>query len=424
MKLSVIIPVRLAGPSLAILLPHIRQVLAELEVEAEILVVTGDINRKLLALADQFRAQVVAPTEPGYGGALLAGFARATGAYILTMDADLSHPPDVVRDLWNHRQCGEIIIASRYAPNGRAQLPASRLLSSRALNLIFSRGLSLPVHDLSSGFRLYKAQVVRGQTLVARDLDILQEILVRAYGDGWHVTEIPYTYAPKEQGSSWPRTLRFGLAYLKTFWMLWNWRNSILAADYDDRAFHSVVPLQRYWQRERYRLVTGLACNEAPVLDVGCGSSRILSALSGGSLGLDILVRKLRYARKFSMPLVQGSGFNLPFAAGSFGCVLCSQVVEHVPKDSPILDELERVLRPGGRLVLGTPDYGQWEWIWIEKLYGWFAPGGYADEHITHYTRRELAAHFRDRGFTLEAVHYILRSELILAFRKPLRNPA
>jgi hypothetical protein len=72
------------------------------------------------------------------------------------------------------------------------------------------------------------------------------------------------------------------------------------------------------------------------------------------------------------------------------------------------------------RLVLGTPDYSSWQWVWIEKLYGFFAPGGYEDELIAHYTRDELVAQFEAQGWRLEATRYILRGELILAFRKPL----
>ena len=98
--------------------------------------------------------------------------------------------------------------------------------------------------------------------------------------------------------------------------------------------------------------------------------------------------------------------------------MLCSQVIEHVPKDSPILAELMRVLQPGGRLVLGTPDYANWEWVVTEKLYGFFAPGAYADEHIAHYSRAELIGTFEAHGFTHEVTRYILRGELILAFRK------
>jgi SAM-dependent methyltransferase len=164
--------------------------------------------------------------------------------------------------------------------------------------------------------------------------------------------------------------------------------------------------------------VTELIDGQGPVLDVGCGSSRIIGALPAGSVAVDVLLRKLRYARRFGRPRVQASGFALPFPDESFPCVLCSQVIEHVPKESPILAELVRTLAPGGRLVLGTPDYANWEWVVTEKLYGFFAPGAYADEHIAHYTRAELIARFEALGFTHEATRYILRGELILAFRK------
>src|SRR5262249_55000121 len=81
--------------------------------------------------------------------------------------------------------------------------------------------------------------------------------------------------------------------------------------------------------------------------------------------------------------------------------------------------ELVRVLAPGGRLVLGTPDYARWEWVVTEQLYGFCAPGGYADEHVAHYSRQELSEHCKNLGFAHEATRYILRGELILAFRKP-----
>jgi ubiquinone/menaquinone biosynthesis C-methylase UbiE len=105
----------------------------------------------------------------------------------------------------------------------------------------------------------------------------------------------------------------------------------------------------------------------------------------------------------------------LPIRDASFPCVLCSQVIEHVPKDSHILDELCRVLR----LVPGTPDYDHWEWVYIEKAYGFVEPGGYADEPIAHYTYNDLLQFFAARGFIHEATRYICRSELIMAFRKP-----
>jgi len=79
---------------------------------------------------------------------------------------------------------------------------------------------------------------------------------------------------------------------------MWELRNSILSADYDDRAFDSRIPFQRYWQRRRHAIVTALAEGATTCLDVGCGSSRILGSLDS-ALGLDIQLSKLRYARKY-----------------------------------------------------------------------------------------------------------------------------
>jgi dolichol-phosphate mannosyltransferase len=416
--LTVAIPALNEGPNLALLLPNLKQVLDSLDVQYEILVITRATDEQTLDVTTRAGARVVEQRERGYGGALLIGFEIASSPYLITMDADLSHSPTFIREMWSQRTAADVIVASRYIPGGSAEMPRTRYVLSRTLNAFFRAGLDLPVRDLSSGFRLYRLDVVRTILPQARDFDVLPELLVRTYAEGWLIKEIPFSYTPREYGTSHARVIKFGIAYLKTFGALWRLRNSIQCADYDDRAYDSRIPLQRYWQRMRFKHVTELIANQGPVLDVGSGSSHIIQALPEGSVALDPLLRKLRYARKFSKWLVCGSGFELPFADNSFSCVLCSQVIEHVPKESPILKELCRVLKPGGRLVLGTPDYANWEWVWTEKLYGFFAPGAYADEHISHYTRAELIHLFEHRGFRLEDTRYILRGELILSFRK------
>ena len=386
-----------------------------------------------LAAADEFLAQVRgaadglgAPYEivaadtaaQPFGAALRGAFDRATAPYIITVDTDFSGPMTFMADLWARRHDAEIVIASRYVPGSDAAMPPLRARGSALLNAVFRRGLSLGIRDGSSALRLYRTDLLRALGLRARDYDVLQEVLVRAYAAGWRVAEIPLTYrpSPRVRGKMHGRLAR---AYARTFRDLWRLRNSIAAADYDYRAHDSVIPLQRYWQRTRYRHITALIAGQGAVLDVGCGSSHIIGALPRGSVALDVLANKLRFARRFAVPRVRASGFALPFADGRFPCVLCSQVIEHVPMVPSMIDELCRVLQPGGRLVLGTPDYDRWEWVWTEKAYGFCAPGGYADEHISHYTRRGLLADFRRRGYAHEGTRYVLRGELILAFRKP-----
>ena len=416
--LTVVVPAGGESALAAPLLPHLAAALAAAGCRAELLVVQ-EPGEPPVPVPDDVPARVIVTPRPGYGEALQAGFRAAAGAWVLTLDADTADAATIVTTLWARRHEADVVIGSRYVPGGDARMPPVRAGLSRVLNAVFGRGLSLGVRDLSSGMRLYRAAAIRALHDLPSALDVLQAILVQVYAEGWTVIEVPVGYAPLPGGRSHARAWRFAADYLRTFWRLWTLRNSIECADYDARAHDSAIPLQRYWQRSRHRHVTDLIAGEGRVLDVGCGSSRIIAALPAGSVAVDVLLRKLRYARRFGRFRVQGSGFALPFADASFPCVLCSQVIEHVPKESPILGELVRVLKPGGRLVLGTPDYANWEWVVTEWLYGKVAPGAYADEHIAHYTREELVGRFAGLGFAHEATRYILRGELILAFRKP-----
>ena len=402
------------------LLPGVRTTLETLELTYEILVVAPQPDRNAGEVIEGNGCTLITSSAENYGVLLRAAIHQAAGDYIMTIDADQSQPADLISRLWRARETAEIILGSRYVQGGTAEMPIARKLLSRFSNLLFSRGLDLHVRDMSSAFRLYKSQVIKTLRLESQDYEILQEILVRALMAGYRIAEIPFHY--QSNNAAYSRATHFGWSYLRTFGRLWKLRNSIASADYDARAYDALMPPQRYWQRQRYKIITSLIKENgqnARVVDVGCGSSRIIGALPEGSFVLDILIRKLRYARRFGKPVVQGSIFNLPVPNESFPCVLCSQVIEHIPRAN-VLDELDRVLQPGGFLILGTPDYDNWEWLVIEWLYKVLLPQAYADEHITHYTYRELVQEFvSKRGYKLESARYILKGELILGLRKP-----
>jgi dolichol-phosphate mannosyltransferase len=418
LDLSVIVPAHNEGPNLRLLLPQLRTILDGLGIATEVLVVVREADAETRASVAGGLATIVPQLAPGYGGALRTGFARARGRYVLTMDADLSHPPTFVADLWSRRDEAEVLVASRYVPGGEARMPLVRALLSRVLNRFFALGLGVPLRDLSSGFRLYRTCVLDMSAVTARDFDVLPEIVVRAYTEGWRVREIPFRYEPRAHGSSNARIIPFGLAYARTFRRLWSLRNSVLSADYEDRAFDSAIPLQRYWQRHRCRHVGRFLEPGRRTLDVGCGSSRILAALPRGSVGVDQLLRKLRHARRFGRPLVQATALGLPFRDGSFDCVVSSQLLEILPRGTTALAEMGRVLAPAGRLILATPDYGRLQWILLGALYQRLVPGADASRHLARYTKRELVSELGRLGYELEATRSILGAELVLVFRK------
>jgi glycosyltransferase involved in cell wall biosynthesis len=416
MNLSIVIPALNEAGNLGMLLPVARDMAAKLAENHEVIVVDGGSTDGTADTAAKLGAQVVRQTEPGYGGALKAGFAAAQGDYVATMDADFSHRPEFLRRMWNMRDRAEVVIASRYVEGGRADMPWSRLVLSRILNGFFSRGLSLPCRDMSSGFRMYKRNALQDITIQSRDFEVLEEILIKLYAEGYQVIEVPFYYCPRREGRSHAKLIKFGLRMLRTFFRMWSLRNSIDCCDYDWRAHDSLIVPQRYWQRKRFEILTQFARGANRTLDVGCGSSRILLNLPD-SVGVDVRLNKIRYLRRYGQRAVVGSLFALPFESQQFDCVICSEVIEHVPNDPKWCEELIRVLQPGGRLIIGTPDYGGWSWPTIEWIYGKVMPGSYADEHITHYSRQSLAGQLAEYGFEPVDCRYILGGEMVLSFR-------
>jgi len=411
---SVVIPAWNEAETMPELVRRVRATLDPLAGDTEILVVVPSPSDPTAEAARECGARVLVQKRPGYGGALKEGLLAARGDYVVTMDADLSHPPEAIAEILRHRDDAEVVIASRYVAGGSsAQMSAFRSFLSRVLNLVYRRILAVPVQDLSSGFRGYQRRALDELALESEKYDILEEILVKIYSLGWHVAEIPFDYQSRIAGQSHANVVGFTPHFLSTLVRLWAMRNSFTSADYDSRAYDSLVLPQRYWQRKRFRIVEEMAGPESNRLDVGCGSSRIIQN-HATSVGLDIEMSKLRFLRRTNDRLVRASCFRLPFADRSFAVVVDSQLIEHVPYDPALFTELNRVLQPGGTLVMGTPDYGRASWRVIEWLYSVLLPYAYADDHITHYDRFRLTEELANAGFAIVQYQYILGGELIM----------
>ena len=417
LDLSVLVLAKREAANLRELLPAVHRVLEQGIPRYELLVVVERDDAETEAVARTCGATVVVQEESGYGAAFRDGFRRAAGRYVVALDADLSHDPDLILDLWAARGNAGLVIASRYVPGGHATMPASRKVLSRLLNTVVRRGLSLNVRDVSSGFRLYRREAVRPDALRARHFDVLEEALIDILADGWEISEIPFHYRPRRHGQSTVRLLAFGFSFVRSFPRMWRLRNSAFSADYDERAFNSVIPLQRYWQRTRHKLIGAFVDPRTRILDLGCGSSRIILGLSD-AVALDIQLKKLRRIRGRHRRVVQGTITSLPFGDRTFDTVICSQVIEHVPRELVSFAEMNRVLRLGGTLVIGTPDYGTVTWPLLEWAYGLVHPDGYVHEHINHYTAQTLSRELTDNGFGIVAHAYVGGGELIYKAEK------
>lgn len=100
--------------------------------------------------------------------------------------------------------------------------------------------------------------------------------------------------------------------------------------------------------------------NDLDILEVGCGPGGMMSPLSrfGRVHGLDISRDALRYCKQRGFPhVVTGSGLELPFADASFDMVALFDAIEHIPDDRRVLEEVKRILKPGGLVFISVPAY-------------------------------------------------------------------
>jgi len=342
-----------------------------------------------------------------------SGIGQLAGDYILWLPLGLCLEWSWLPAIWREREQAEVVVFSRFLPEaGNAQDDKNE----KRHNAHLRRSLDLDVHDLTGGMLLCRRDVLQNFAPERADALLWTELLVHAHMQGYRIAELPFAATCHTPA----RTLHYPDSFaqiIPTLWCLWLLRNSIQCADYDARAFDSRIPFQRAWQRARYAAVMRFVPPRARTLDIGCGSSRIFAALSENSVGLDIQLNKLRFALRYGRALTNGDTFRLPFAAQSFDCVLSSQVIEHLPADESVFDEMVRVLRPEGRLIIGTPDYHSL-WPVIEQLYGFFAPNAYADEHITHYHPALMQEKLSRLGFRLEASTYVFDAEWVGMFSR------
>ena len=412
---SVILPVMNEGENLRVLLPRMRALLERERLAYEIIVVDGGSTDGTPAIAEAHGARAVTERRRGYAGALETGFAEARGDYHLmsTRTCRMSRPSSPKcggRGSRGHRDSFALHarwcriygsgskLAEPFVESGDARRAILAGATCRAAFGFIGTRRSLTLSSPAATSRCWKR-------------------FVKAYAAGFSVHEVPFTYFPRDAGRSHARLIRFVINLTQQRLPCGLWR-LFATADYDERAFYSLIPLQRYWQRRPSSNNHVLGRGASRILVLGCGSSMIIQSLNN-AIGMELSMAKARFLNRRGVPIVRGSAFALPFRDASCDCVISSQVIEHIVQDDVLFTEMWRVLEPGGTLLIGTPDYATRAWRTIEPIYGLLKPGGYRDDHISHYTRAGLSEILMRQGFVHEETAYVLGAELIMRWRKP-----
>lgn len=137
--------------------------------------------------------------------------------------------------------------------------------------------------------------------------------------------------------------------------------------DFYDNTFYGdsarVNSVEQLKQSTRLEAIEKLIPIGVKTLVVGCGTGNELYLSKGLSVGIDLSLSALLIAKKESRssePLILADACNLPFKDDTFDCVICSEVLEHIPKPERAVAELSRVLNRGIAIITVPNWYSSW----------------------------------------------------------------
>lgn len=182
------------------------------------------------SLAAKYPVKVlVRRDEKGLASAVVHGLKHTDSEYLVVMDADLQHPPEIIPAILQELDAGaDVAVASRYIRGGSCgNWGAKRKLISRGA--IFLAHLLLPatrrIGDPMSGCFSLRREVIAGVELKPSGYKILLEILMM--GRYRQVSEVPYTFANRSGGES-KLSSRQQIDYLKHLYSLMQRRGELL----------------------------------------------------------------------------------------------------------------------------------------------------------------------------------------------------
>ncbi|MFA6006390.1 MAG: class I SAM-dependent methyltransferase [Candidatus Paceibacterota bacterium] len=162
--------------------------------------------------------------------------------------------------------------------------------------------------------------------------------------------------------------------------------------------------LEHWWYRVRREIVVQLIrkhsvnSDRRTILDIGCGTGALLQALEpfGSVIGVDPSEQAINFCKKRGIKnLFLESCAHLSFSDNTFDVVLALDVLEHIDDVHQALQELLRVTKQGGTVIIFVPAF---EFLWSVT--------DVLSEHKRRYTKNKLLKDLRDAGFDIVRTSY------------------
>lgn len=177
----------------------------------------------------------------------------------------------------------------------------------------------------------------------------------------------------------------------------------------DESLYHQIQKVEQshWWYVARRKIIFDWVLRslerypDPKILDIGCGTGVNVSYLQSNGyhnvVGLDISPTALSYCKSRDLTrLVLADGTRPAFRAETFDMVMALDLIEHIEHDSECLCELQRLLKPGGSVMIFTPAF---KFLW-----------GLQDQ-VSHHFRRYTAGDLRHKiemsGLVIDKLTYV-----------------
>ena len=203
--LSVVVPVFNEEPTVGNVIGRLKAVLQKTGFRYEIIAVDDYSRDNSVEVAQSQQVSVYRlKRHMGKGYALRAGFAKATGDVIATIDSDGSHRPEELPRLLKPLLSGEaeLVIGSRFMNSHTFYAKRVNAAGNRLFNALIQILIRHAITDSQSGYRVMTRAVLKSMALRSDEYEIESEMLVKTAKKRFKITEVPISFVQRTYGTS------------------------------------------------------------------------------------------------------------------------------------------------------------------------------------------------------------------------------
>jgi len=417
MKFSVIMP---AYNEEATIGASIARVLAQPFIDELIVINDGSTDRTREILDSLAVPKVIVvhhQVNLGKGAAIRTGLNHLTGDIVAIQDADLEYDPADLEALIApiHSGVADVVYGSRFAANGpRRVLYFWHSLGNRALTLASNAATNLNLTDMETCYKVFRRDAVADLLIEENRFGFEPEFTVKVARAGLRIFEVGISYDGRTYAQGKKIGWKDGLSAVRCI-AKYSVRESVR------RRRHSVLKAPAAEQNELFQSLESLSSADnyydwmqelvEPYLgsdscEVGAGSGTFtkriaervdtLVALEPDYNSFELLTSEFSRQSDRVRTIHAGAEALVDITENSLDSVVLVNVLEHLENHKKVMQELARIVKPGGHII-----------IWVPASELLYSPFDLAVGHFRRYSKLELKALALDNGLQIVNIQHV-----------------